>query len=141
MPKRKPPAPPPGKFRSDGRKHDTGLEKPYRPKPADFRETYIAMGWDGIEEHYGTNWRVVRRWIEEEGREALRAARSAHVRELYADRRAEVSSRARRRRYVLGQTLTPKPAPKPISVDAARRILRAKPEKRHGRLPDDHDGG
>jgi hypothetical protein len=81
------------KFRSDGRKHDTGLERPYRPKPADFRETYIRMGWDGLDEHYGTNWRVIRRWIAEEGREELRAARAEHV-------------RSRRRRYVLGRTMT-----------------------------------
>lgn len=79
---------------------DTGLVRPYRPKPDDFRATYIAMGWDGIEDHYGTNWRVIRRWIDEEGREQLAADRAAHVRAGLAERRA------RRSRYVMGRTLT-----------------------------------
>jgi hypothetical protein len=38
------------------------------------------MGWDrAIEEHYRTNWRCIRRWIIEEGKEELRVARSAIV--------------------------------------------------------------
>lgn len=84
------------------RKWDTGLVRPYRPKPADFRERYIEMGWDGIDEHYQTNWRVIRRWIDEEGREELSAARTEHVR---AKQKAEHS---RRHRYVMGRTLTPR---------------------------------
>lgn len=79
---------------------DTGLVKPYRPRPADFRQTYIRMGWDGIDEHYGTNWRVIRRWIEEEGRKGLIAARAAYVEAQREERRQ------RRRRYVVGRTLT-----------------------------------
>lgn len=85
------------KRRSDGRKHDTGLEKPYRPKPRDFRDTYIRMGWDGLDEHYNTNWRCIRRWIEEEGREYLKAARAEFVRAQRKDRR---------KRYVMGRTMT-----------------------------------
>jgi hypothetical protein len=77
-----------------------GMTKPYRPKPGDFRVIYIRMGWDGIEEHYGTNWRVIRRWIEMEGRDGLIAARAAYV----EAKREE--SRQRRKRYVLGRTLT-----------------------------------
>lgn len=64
-----------------------GTVKPYRPVPRDFRETYIRMGWDGIDEHYGTNWRVIRRWIEIVGRAALIAARAAYVEEQRALRR------------------------------------------------------
>ena len=63
------------------RKPDTGLVRPYRPKPADFRETYVRMGWDEIDEHYRTNWRVIRRWIMEEGADDLKAARRAYVAE------------------------------------------------------------
>jgi hypothetical protein len=89
--------------RSDGRAHDTGLIRPYRPCPADFRERFLEMGWDGIEDHYGTNWRVIRRWIAEAGGEELRAARR------------EVSGGTprpnRRSRYVLGRTLTAKAKP------------------------------
>jgi hypothetical protein len=77
-----------------------GCTRPYRPKPADFRATYISMGWDGLEDHYRTNWRVIRRWIEEEGRDELRAARAEHVQQIYAERRN------RKRRYVLGRTLS-----------------------------------
>ncbi len=54
-----------------------GITRPYRPCPRDFRETYLRMGWDGIVDHYRTNWRVIRRWIEECGGEELRAARAA----------------------------------------------------------------
>jgi hypothetical protein len=56
-----------------------GRVRACRPKPADFRETYIAIGWQGTGAHYRTNWRVIRRWIEEEGREGLIAARAAAV--------------------------------------------------------------
>lgn len=71
-----------------------GVTKPYRPKPPDFRETYLRIGWDGLEEHYHTNWRVVRRWIEEEGRDRLRADRAAVV-----ERQREAHRRALRQRH------------------------------------------
>lgn len=64
-----------------------GTVKPYRPVPRDFRETYIRMGWDGIEDHYCTNTRVIRRWIEEEGRDGLAAARAAYVEGQREERR------------------------------------------------------
>ena len=67
-------------FRSDGRTHDTGLIKPYRPCPSDFRARFLEMGWDGIEDHYRTNWRCVRRWIAESGGDELKQARRAYVR-------------------------------------------------------------
>lgn len=79
------------RVRSDGRAHDTGLIRPYRPVPPDFFEVYVQMGWDGLDEYYRTNWRVIRRWITLVGREKLRKARNAHV----IERRAE--NRARRR--------------------------------------------
>lgn len=63
------------------RRWDTGLERPRRPCPRDFRERYIELGWETIAEHYRANWRCVRRWIDETGREELRQARAAHVRE------------------------------------------------------------
>lgn len=81
-----------------------GITRPYRPKPADFREVYIRNGWCGdegpIEVIFGTNWRVIRRWIAEEGEDDLRAARAAYV---HAQR---VEARSRRSRYVLGRTMT-----------------------------------
>jgi hypothetical protein len=76
---------------------DTGLVRPYRPRPDDFRATFIAMGWDGIDEHYRTNWRVIRRWMQEEGREELIAERSAHVRQQQLERR-----HGRIKKYIAG---------------------------------------
>ena len=64
--------------RSDGRPHDTGLIRPMRPCPDDFEEVYLALGQEkAIEEHYRTNWRCIRRWIEESGGDELRARRHA----------------------------------------------------------------
>lgn len=39
------------------------------------------MDWQDIVDHYGTSWRVIVRWIDEEGREGLKAARAAYVRQ------------------------------------------------------------
>jgi len=62
--------------RSDGRPHDTGLKRPYRECPADFVDVYLVLGQEkAIEEHYNTNWRCIRRWIEESGGDALRERR------------------------------------------------------------------
>lgn len=93
--------------RPDGRLNDTGLIRPRRQLPSDFRETYLAMGWDGIEDHYRTNWRVIRRWIQEAGGDELRAARKAVVKAqgLRALHPVPVEA-SRRRRYVMGQTLS-----------------------------------
>lgn len=90
--------------RGDGRKHDTGTVRPYRPCPPDFREVFLRLGWDReIEEHYRCNWRCIRRWIEECGGEELRAAR----REISGGTpRPRLRSGSRRRRYVLGRTMT-----------------------------------
>jgi hypothetical protein len=73
--------PTPCGHRSDGRPHDTGLQRPMRPCPHDFRERFIELGWGSIEDHYRTNWRVIRRWIEETGGADLRATRAAYVEE------------------------------------------------------------
>lgn len=92
------------KHRSDGRPHDTGLVRPYRPCPADFRDRFLELGYSKeIEEHYRTNWRVIARWIEEAGGEALRAERFK-----VAGARTGGKLRSRASRYVLGRTLTVK---------------------------------
>lgn len=90
-----------GKCRSDGRPHDTGLVRPYRPCPADFVARFMEFGQSKeIEEHYRTNWRVIRRWIEESGGDKLRAARFA-----IAGAKTGGALRSTTRRYVLGRTL------------------------------------
>lgn len=50
-----------------------------RPLPDDFEQTYLAMGWDGLQYHYGTMNRTIKRWIEEAGGDELRARRAAAV--------------------------------------------------------------
>lgn len=81
-------------FRSDGRPHDTGLVKPYRPVPDDFEQVYARMGWDGLDEHYRTNWRVIRRWIVLVGRDRLIRLRAEHVEAQRAERRTKRPRRA-----------------------------------------------
>jgi hypothetical protein len=80
---------------------DTGLVRPYRPAPEDFRDVFLRLGQSkDIEEHYRTNWRVIIRWIDECGGEQLRQDRAAITGNvMHPDRR-------RAKRYVLGRTLT-----------------------------------
>ncbi len=91
-----------------GRPPDTGLEKPYRPMPADFWDVYVRMGWSKeITEHYRTNWRCIRRWIDEAGGDDLRMARAkvsgGHLRP---------KQRSKPSRYVQGRRLTAVMPPK-----------------------------
>lgn len=50
-----------------------------RERPADFRARFIELGWSGIVGHYGTNSRVIERWMQEDGRDGLIAARADFV--------------------------------------------------------------
>lgn len=77
-----------------------GTTRPYRPCPCDFADTFIELGQGKeIEEHYRTNWRVIVRWIEESGGDALRERR-------YAASGGFARPNKRAKRYVLGRTLT-----------------------------------
>lgn len=81
-----------------------GATRPYRPLPSDFREIFLRLGQSKeIEEHYRTNWRVIRRWIEEAGGDELRAERYL-VSGGFA--RPGKRSEGRAKRYVLGKTLS-----------------------------------
>jgi hypothetical protein len=85
-----------------------GRTRPYRPCPKDFREVFLQLGQSkDIEDYYRTNWRVIRRWLEEAGGEELRAARRAVT---GAPARPWLRAENRARRYVLGRTLTAKQA-------------------------------
>lgn len=53
--------------------------KQFRPRPSDFRSTYIEVGKGGCELHYQAHWKTVDRWVEEEGKDGLRAERRAFV--------------------------------------------------------------
>ncbi|MES2289305.1 MAG: hypothetical protein V4530_06155 [Pseudomonadota bacterium] len=86
------------------RRWDQGDIRPYRPLPADFREVFLRLGNSiEIRDHYRTNWRVIRRWIDEAGGEELRAERRAVT---GATARPALRSKNRASRYVLGRTLT-----------------------------------
>jgi hypothetical protein len=96
----------PIKLRSDGRPHDTGEVKPYRPCPADFREVFLRLGQSPeLREHYRTNDRIIRRWIKESGGDELRAER---YRITGCGPKPWLRSENRARRYVLGRTLGPR---------------------------------
>jgi hypothetical protein len=84
------------------RKSDTGLVRPYRACPSDFREVFLRMGQSKeIEEHYRTNWRVIRRWVEESGGDELRAERAAITGGvLHPARRSSAA-----KNYILGRRL------------------------------------
>lgn len=49
---------------------------PRRERPADFREQFIRLGWDCVD-HYSTSWKVIARWLDEEGRAEVKADRRA----------------------------------------------------------------
>lgn len=86
----------------DKRRNDTGMVRPYRPCPADFKAVFLVLGQSKeIEEHYRANWRCILRWIEECGGEALRAERRAIT---GATPRPTLRQGSRARRYVMGQT-------------------------------------
>lgn len=50
-----------------------------RPKPDDFRATYIRLGKPAVIEHYRAHWKTIKRWVEEEGKDELRKARAEYV--------------------------------------------------------------
>jgi hypothetical protein len=59
---------------------------PSRDRPADFREQFVRRGWDCVD-HYSTSWKVIARWLDEEGREAVKADRKAFRQLLGAEQR------------------------------------------------------
>ena len=70
-----------GNFRQDRNSLIPARKERARPCPPDFRKVYLDIGWDGIEEHFGTSSRVIARWVDECGGDELRAARADIVRQ------------------------------------------------------------
>lgn len=62
--------------RTNENTQDVRAGAPLRERPADFREQFIRLGWDCVD-HYSTSWKVVARWLDEEGRAAVKADRKA----------------------------------------------------------------
>lgn len=59
-----------------------------RPRPSDFWSVYVDVGKPGCEAHYRAHWKTVDRWVEEVGKNKLRAARAEKVAERRAKRNA-----------------------------------------------------
>lgn len=74
----------------------------YRPVPRDFVERWPDVGWSEAEIEWNAHARTIKRWLEECGMEAMQKARRERLAAIRALR-----SRSRRKRYVLGQTMTP----------------------------------
>lgn len=78
------------------------VRRPYRPLPRNFVERWPRVGWSGAEMEWHAHARTVSRWLNECGRSEMIMARKA-----YLDAERAVQGRARRKRYVMGRTLTP----------------------------------
>ncbi len=76
-----------------------GTKAAYRPMPRDFVETFIRVGWGGIEAECRAHKLTIVRWINEAGRQQLVEARAEYVREQREKRGS------RRSDYVLGRRL------------------------------------
>jgi hypothetical protein len=62
---------------------------PMRRRPTDFRDQFIRLGWATVD-HYSTSWKVVARWLKEEGRDILTAERAAAVIQQRQNRQGEI---------------------------------------------------
>lgn len=94
-----------------------GRLKIYRPRPADFREIFIRLGWGDIEDHYRANCYTVRRWMDEVGRDELIADRAAYV----ANRLHHQNMKLYRYRMRVKAGLVEMPPPSPLwDSDAAQ---------------------
>ncbi|MGW8135563.1 hypothetical protein ACWGNZ_07980 [Sphingomonas zeae] len=67
---------------------------PLRARPTDFRDQFIRLGWDVVD-HYATSWKVVSRWVDEEGREDLQADRKAYRQMQHLQQRFQVIAEGR----------------------------------------------
>jgi hypothetical protein len=54
--------------------------------PPDFPAMFVELGWEAIEDHYGTNQRAIRRWLREAGEADLIGRRRGYLRRMYAAR-------------------------------------------------------
>lgn len=59
----------------------------YRPVPVDFPDTFIRVGWGGIEKHYRVHAKTVKRWLQICDYDALRKRRAEYVKQQRAKRR------------------------------------------------------
>lgn len=69
--------------------------------PDDFRELWPQLGWDAGKAHWCCDGRKIAVWLDEAGRVELSAAR-----DRFKNAQGLLRSRERRKRYVLGRTLS-----------------------------------
>lgn len=87
-----------------------GPVRPYRPKPRDFRQKFIELGWDTVGEHYRASWKAIKRWVREEGTEELANERRKYLEQQYPGRKVPGRRpRTAAGRYVMGMTREPRP--------------------------------
>lgn len=79
----------PAKMPKDGK-----AGAPLRARPTDFRDQFTRLGWDVVN-HYATSWKVVSRWVDEEGREELQADRKAYRQMQHLQQRFEAITEGR----------------------------------------------
>lgn len=79
-----------------------GTRQPYRAVPGNFVALWPSIGWSAAEAVWQAHARTIARWVDECGRDRMVLARHAY---LQAER--VIQGRARRKRYVLGRTLSP----------------------------------
>lgn len=80
-------------------------DRAYRARPRNFEEMFIQHGWDTIRDELGAHTRQIKRWLIEAGEDRLIAAREEFLKQ---QRWPNGVPGNRRRRYVMGQTLTKK---------------------------------
>lgn len=78
-----------------------GRVRPSRPVPRNFVERWPLVGWEGAKEEWRAHSRTIARWVDECGRDRMVLARKA-----YKQAERQIQGRARRKRYVLGRTLS-----------------------------------
>jgi hypothetical protein len=113
---------------------DRGPNQRTSQPPADLAERYLELGLKGCAEHYRAWNRTVRRWLEQVGREQLRAQRMARLmqqRTIDAERRRQSRSTPYAKRMALRQAearrrrvCSAEPMPPAEVISAAAHFLR-----------------
>lgn len=99
----------------------------YRPMPHDFAETFVRVGWDGIEAECQAHKDTIRKWIDvydvaavEAGRPILKELRRMYLIERNGRKGWGVSGRikpSRARDYVMGRRFRGKRTPTFFDVE------------------------
>lgn len=99
----------------DGAKAKGGSRR--KPSPPDFADVFIREGWRGVEAEFGAHTRCNKRWVEDNGGDALKLKRREFLRERSALRRAQAQAvqEAKRQRIAKAKNV-------PLSPELERAI-------------------